>query len=81
MSIFELINLILFSKCCIFALCFATFKAFLEISKALTWHFFLSLNIDKAIHPLPVPMSKIFFDEFKLTKNQERKLLKIILKE
>ena len=31
---FELINLILFSNCCIFALCFATFKAFIEISIA-----------------------------------------------
>ena len=49
--------------CCIFALYFANFIAFFEISTPTPIHFFLSLNIERRIHPDPVPISKIFLDE------------------
>ena len=49
--------------CCIFALYFANFTAFFEISMPTPKHFFLSLSIEIIIHPDPVPISKIFFEE------------------
>jgi hypothetical protein len=36
--------------------------AFFEISNAVALHFGLSFNNEIAIHPEPVPISKIFFD-------------------
>ena len=64
MSISEFTNLILLLICCIFALVLATFKAFAEISMPIPKQFFLSLSIDKIMHPDPVPISSIFKDAF-----------------
>ena len=49
--------------CCIFALYFANFNAFFEISIPTPVHFFLSFNIEIIMHPDPVPISSIFFLE------------------
>ena len=62
MSISILINLILFSKWCNFALVLATINAFRDISNAVALQFGLSFIKEIMIHPDPVPISNIFFD-------------------
>ena len=64
LSTFELINFILLSTCCNFALIFAIFIAFFEISSPTPVDFGLSCNTDIIMHPEPVPISIIFLDFF-----------------
>ena len=64
LSTSELINLVLLSICCNFALVFAIFIAFLDISIPVPTNFGLSFNKDINMHPDPVPISKICNLEF-----------------
>ena len=60
MSTSVLTKVILLSTCCNFALIFAIFIAFLEISSPTPIEFSLSNKMDISIDPDPVPISSIF---------------------